>query len=244
MKAMGKHRIAVGLMIGISICTGAAAFAQDRHEDVFIRTTGSPPPLRATVSRTATHAVPAIPVPVLPLPVYNYGAEPAQKWFAAMDAQVVTHLATSPEKMILSRSFGSPPQLERVIEWTNTAGGVARKFRQLAKTLKIMPLPSALSSDSSSNGVNFYREALADWYDDQAAVLEDYIRPRPAARTQEELKGQLEQMHQRVESNKLAFSHLTEMDSHLRKQYNVRSALYGDMLMQYAMSAKDKKRDQ
>lgn len=227
-------RLATMLTVTVSMTAGVAT-AAGPNEDFFHSTTGSPV---NTPPPTTKAYVPS--APTVQKPLYRYGDKPAQKWFATLDEQVFTHLATPQEKRILSRNFGSPPQLERVIEWTNTAATVAKKFRTLSKNLRSMPLPLTLQGDPEvQTDVNHYRQALAEWYDDSASVLEDYIRPRQPARTQEELDSQLKSVHDRSETVKLTFTHLAEMDSSLRQHYGVPTARYDDALMKYVTRMPD-----
>jgi len=212
-------------ILASSICN--VAYAADPHGDVFIRNTGAAAP---TVRPPSASAL------TTPSQKYDfhYGSSPIQKWFAQLDEQVYLHRATPDEKLILGRNFGSPPQLERVIEWTNTAARLAKKFRSLAKTLRSMSPPGSSGSDSGApSAVSAYKQALADYYDDSASVLEEYIKPRPAARTQEELEDQLKRVGERSETVKITSTHLTEMDSSLRSQFRVPTADFDNKLMTY-----------
>jgi hypothetical protein len=226
------NRLAILMVSIISVIASPVAFAANPHDDgdFFARITGPAP-----VTPRASNPMPtALPTPITQKPLYHYGNEPAQKWFATMDAQVITHIATAPEKYVLVRDFGDPPQLERVIEWTNTAARVAKKYRSLSKILRSMPVPSSISPEQgSSANVDFFRQSLANWYDDSASVLEEYIKPRPPAKTQEELDDQLRHLRQRSENVKLTYTHLAEMDSNLRQHLHVPTARYDDAVMKY-----------
>ena len=77
---------------------------------------------------------------------------------------------------------------------------------------------------------------MADWYQDAAGVYEELIRPRPPARTIEDLQEQLEVVKKRSESLADNIASLKAMDRSLRQQYNVQPALQDDVIQQFARS--------
>ena len=152
-------------------------------------------------------------------------ATPTQ-WFEAVDNAVVKLRPTAADDAILNRPFNQDP--ERVDKWCDTAGKVARNYRQLARTVKTLPVPSGMGSD-----VKEYRTLISDWYDDAALVFEDMIRPRPAATTMEELESQLNDIKQRGQALARSNSDLAKLDKSVRKTYKVHRANYDDALTQY-----------
>lgn len=210
-------------VIASSICN--VAYAADPHSgDVFNRNTGAAAP---------TMHSPASTNPTQKKYSFHYGQNPGQRWFAQLDEQVFLHRPTPEEKVILTGDFGDPPQLERVIEWTNTAGRLAKRFRSLAKNLRSMSFPASGDSGVPS-AVSAYQQALAMYYEDSASVLEEYIKPRPAARTEEELDSQLKKIGGRAETIKITSTHLPEMDSGLRSQFHVPPPDFDNKIMDYA----------
>jgi hypothetical protein len=192
----------IGLVITTSLST-SAALAQATRTDVFNRNTWDQQPQQQRPT--------------------GYQKSPTEIWFDQFDRAIVEHLPTPDEKMKLSRTFGDPPQLERVVVWTNTAASVAKRYRDLAQNLKSMPLAASLTSDPMSSMLITYKQSLADWYDDSASLLEDYIKPRPPARTREELEEQLGKMTERSQQLKDSMQHLVEMDSKIRDHFHVHS---------------------
>jgi hypothetical protein len=201
--------------LAVSLC-GSAAFADPPKSDWFSRSTNP----------STSVVVPAKPSrPLIEKP-------PERLWFEALDEQVKNLAPTENEQFILTRSFGSPPQQERVTEWTNTALSVAKKFHEIARYLNSTPIPDAIASDPQANDLTTYRQELAQWYTDSATWLEDYIKPRPAARTIEELDGQIKAMGNRSEQQKVSMVHLQEMDSKLREHFKIHKT--DDSIWKYA----------
>lgn len=152
----------------------------------------------------------------------------AVKWFEKLDETIFAHKATAADRVILSRPFNQ--EAERVQQWTDKAAQVAKQYRQLAKTLKAMPVPDNMP------GVKDYRDLTADWYDDVAAIYEDLIRPRAPARTMEELDALLDEIKARSQALAETNKNLKAMDVSLRKTYRVHLARYDDALQQYVRS--------
>jgi hypothetical protein len=203
--------------IAVSL-SGTAVLADTPRGDVFNR---------STTTRTA----PSNPVG----PLYGSAHKaPVKDWFYTIDEEVAAHGATQAEQLILVRSVGHPAQLEKVIEWTKTAASVAKKYHELASNLRGLDLPSEPAGNPKLKELQTYRNNLADWYDESGKWLEDYISPRPAARTIEELDGQLKGMDNRSKEQKLAMSHLQQMDSELRNSFNVPAPNYDNAIRTYA----------
>jgi hypothetical protein len=203
--------------IAVSL-SGTAVLADTPRGDVFNRS-------------TTTHTAPADPVG----PLYGSAHKaPVKDWFYTIDQEVAAHSATPAEQVILTGSVGSPAQLEKVIEWTKTAASVAKRYHELAGNLRALSAPTQPVGDPKLKDLQTYRNLLADWYDDSGKWLEDYISPRPAARTIEELDGQLKGMDNRSKQQKVSMSHLQEMDSQLRNSFNVPAPNYDNAIRTYA----------
>src|SRR6185437_8622404 len=97
-------------LTAVAVSLGStAAFADSPKSDYFSRSTNPstsivipPTPQRPQIQKTAVRL-----------------------WFESVDQKVKSLVATDNEMFILNRPFGSPPQLERVTEWMNTASTVA-----------------------------------------------------------------------------------------------------------------------
>lgn len=157
----------------------------------------------------------------------NPGSQ-AVKWFEKFDDQIYTHKATEADRVILSRPFNQ--EAERVTEWADVAGKVAKRYRDLCGLLRQMPVPASLA------GLKDYRDLTADWYADAAGVYEDLIKPRPPAKTMEELDAALDDIKARSQTLAQTSSNLKSMDMSLRRTYRVHLPRYEDALQQYVRS--------
>lgn len=152
-------------------------------------------------------------------------ATPTQ-WFEAVDESVVKLRPTAADNAILNRPFNQDP--ERVEKWCDTANKVAKNYRQLARTIRTLPLPSGMGND-----IKEYRSLASDWYDDAALIFEDMIRPRPPADTMEELEAQLNDIKKRGQALATSNADIGKLDKSIRKTYKVHRAHYDDALTQY-----------
>jgi len=157
---------------------------------------------------------------------------PAVSWFESFDTTVFTLRPTHSDTVILTMSLNQ--ELERVQKWTATASRVSRNYRLLARSLKNMSVPP------DSPGLQEYRDFTADWYLDKAGVYDDLIRPRPPAKTMEELESDLKQVEDRAISTAETAKRLKEMDMDLRKAYHVHMSRETDPLSQYVMGSINK----
>lgn len=161
-------------------------------------------------------------------PLNSNNGSPAVKWFDSFDEAVFGKKVTEAEQVILGRPFKQ--EVERVQEWTSVAGKVAKRYRELAHTLKAMDVPSTLP------GVKEYRDLTADWYGDAAGVYEDLIKPRRPSKTMEELDATLDEIKTRAESLSRTNANLKNMDSSLRRTYRVHMNKTTDTFGQYIRS--------
>jgi hypothetical protein len=143
----------------------------------------------------------------------------------AYDDAVGHYKVTVSEAVIMKKPLNQ--EVERVMEWSRTAAGIAKRYRLLAKTIRSMPPCNGMPEST------VYMQNMADWYDDSAAVFEDMIRPRKAAKTQEELQASLEEIHTRVEGLRQQYRSLKMMDSKMRVTYNLHQPRHDDALLQY-----------
>lgn len=187
------------------LCLHLPAHATHPKEDSFSRTTGN-----GTSKQLRTPAEPAY---VKMTEVHLSPASAAKDFFLVMDRAVAKLKPTNDDRFVLKRPFNQ--EVERVNEWTKTAAKISRNYRQLAMVLRSMP-ESQVTAE-----VNTYRTRMADWYADSADVFDDMIRPRPPARTKEELDDSLQEVHKRSKSLKDSLSSLQQMDSEIRKKYNI-----------------------
>lgn len=216
MRDIGKVTISAVSLLTM-LCANSA-FAAGPGEDWFGRNTGSPMTLPTTR------------LPIQPPPAGQSRSQ-AQLFYDAMDNAIITHRPSEQETITLKRPFGH--EFNQVAVWTNTAATVAHKYRELARILRSMPTPGQMASNpNGSDTVANYKSSLADWYDDSAAWLEDYIKPRVAASTQEELKDALQQMTERSMQLKELHTSLEQMDTKLRDQYGARH--FEDAIWKYA----------
>lgn len=201
-------KLAVSLMMIISSIAGSAAYA-DNKSDVF--NTNTKPSAMPFISGNAA--------------LGNHS--PVARWFDAVDIAVYQHQPDQEEKVLLGRAFNK--EASRVIAWTNTTANVARKYRSLARILRNIPIPAG----ATDSDLPAYKRLTADWYSDAAQLMEDWIRPRVPATTQEELKAQLEEMDQRSQDQAATRKDLDLMDKKLREQFDVRPP--DDALMRYVV---------
>lgn len=208
MQNIGKVTIS-GMALLTMLC-GSSAFAAgpNGNEDFFGRNTGSPMTL------------PSRPLPI-PKPAAGVTRSAPQLFYDDMDNAVILHQPTDEEKFTLNRPFEH--DFKRVATWTNTVAVLANRYRELSRILRNMPVPrEVVASTQGSNSVSSYKSMLADWYDDSAGWLEDYIKPRPAAATKEELDDALKQMTERSQQLKDQHSSLEQLDTKLRDELRVR----------------------
>lgn len=232
-KMILKRAWAAAAMFVVSVGSSALAAGPDRHADVFSRTTETPAPHARPVNPARPARLTAGVVVTAPLtdagprPVVSVQSSPEQ-WFAAVDELVGYYKPTNPDRVIMNQPFNQ--EVERVNEFCKTAAKIARNYRILAKKL------SALALSRSVVEARRYRDLHVNWYNDVAMLYEDMIRPRPPARTQEELAAMLKDLSDRSEALEQSFGALQIMDLDLRSQYHVRYAKHEDKLQQYYTS--------
>jgi hypothetical protein len=227
---MAKRMIMIIVTLSASLLPASAAYPDAPREDVFGRTTAAPPtakpPMRGHASTTSVRIAPSAPAPKVPHPPVSASSTP-QQWFDAFDTYVVVLGPSQGDKVLMNKPFNQ--EVERVTQFCNTVSKIARNYRILAHTLKSLPLPVAMPDPK----VKTYRDQMVDWYNDSALVYEDMIRPRPAARTKEELNGMIQDIKDRSENLKQTLAMLQEMDQDIRREYHVNPPKGDDALGDY-----------
>lgn len=213
----GWTKIATSLLLGFAFANPAQAAKP--AVDYFSAGTSSNKAFTLPSYKTASQGS---------FPANSNGGSQAVKWFEKVDEMRFTHKAGEADRVILSRPFNQ--ESERVREWTAVAAKVAKRYRELAQMLKAMPVPGNLP------GVKEYRDLTADWYGDAAAIYEDLIKPRPPAKTIEELDASLDDIKARSQSLAQQISNLKSMDMSLRRTYQVHQDRTEDSLSQYVRS--------
>lgn len=225
---MVKRTIIAIVMLSATLPV-SAAYPDAPREDVFGRTTGAAvpaKPIRGHASTNTVRIAPSAPVPQVPHPPVSASSTP-QQWFDAFDTYVVVLGPTAGDKVIMNKPFNQ--EVERVAAFCNTVSKIARNYRILAHTLKTLPMPISMPDPK----VRVYRDQMIDWYNDSALVYEDMIRPRPAARTKEELNSMIQDIKDRSENLKQTLSMLQEMDQDIRRQFHVNPPKGDDALGDY-----------
>lgn len=151
-----------------------------------------------------------------------------REWFTAMDAYVGAYRPTKKQRYNMREDFGQ--EVEKVTLFCKTVSEVAHRYRLLAQKLKSLPIPDTLPDPAE---VKEYRDLLANWYNSSAAVYEDMIRPRPPARTKEELQRMIQELKDRSEGLKENLALLQEMDSNIRLKCHVDPPKYDDAIGDY-----------
>ena len=219
----GTLRAGIKLM---SVAIAASAASPDAaREDVFGRSTGTQPTRNPRNAPQTVHIAPSAPVPMAPHPVVSAGSPP-QQWFAAFDAYVSVYRPSAADQVKMNQPFNQ--EVERVTEFCNTVAKISRNYRILAQKIRSLPVPTAVPEAKD------YRDLMADWYNDSALVYEDMIRPRPAARTKEELNSMIQDVKDRSETLKSNSAKLAQMDSDIRLRHTVQPPKYDDALDTYA----------
>lgn len=225
------QRVMTGVALTMMVSSAASVNAASPDGDVFSTSTHRPaaPTRNAPIRGGASVSVAPRPVVqqkwIGPRPTVSPGSNPTE-WFEAVDTYVSFFRPSFEDSFIVDRPFEQ--EVERVEEFCRTVVKISRNYRILAKRLAAMPLINSLPESRN------YRIALVTWYNDQAALFEDMVRPRPPARTREELDGLLDDLKGRSELLKSQAERLQEGESKIRKKYGVHPPRYDDALHDYA----------
>jgi len=152
-------------------------------------------------------------------------ASPELTWFERFDEVSYRGRPTSSERIKLNMPFNQ--EQERVQQWTQVAGAVAKRYRQTARELAKVQAPAGRAD------LDDYRTMRMSWFNDAASVYEEMIKPRQPAQTIEELNEQLRQVKEQANSlGKMNIS-LLNNDRELRRKYRVHNAKQVDPLTKY-----------
>jgi uncharacterized protein YukE len=206
-----------GIIITALCLTGSSAQAAPRGTDLFSAT-----PQTQSSGIGQTQAVGTAPLSM------TSAKSPALVWFEKFDALRQKYRASDSDKVILVRPLMQ--EAERVQQWIETAKKIANNYSTLAKSLKNLPTPAGM------NDIKEYRNLTADWYEDAASVYVDLIKPRPAAKTIEELQDSVNVVKKKSESLSSTIADLKSMDLALRRNYKVHLAMQDDSLQKYVKS--------
>ncbi len=130
--------------------------------------------------------------------------KPIVHWFEAYDRAIADAKPTPTEQLILSRPLNQ--ELERVQAMIKTSGVIAKRYRALAKRLRAMPVQADWPQ------VKELRDGQADFYEQEASVYEEMIKPRPPSKTKEELDARLKDLTDRSTAAKTYGTTLLSMD--------------------------------
>jgi hypothetical protein len=147
-----------------------------------------------------------------------FGDKSAQRtpitiWFQKFDEERIKHLPSSEDKVIIARPINQ--QAERLTQWAAAAERIAKTYTEFAKLLRKMSVPPGYAD------LKEYKDLTADWYQDTAQIFTDYVRPRPASRTIEELEEQIKETKSREKSLVKTKTRIVEMDADIRAKYKV-----------------------
>ncbi|MDZ4835417.1 MAG: hypothetical protein SGJ27_16690 [Candidatus Melainabacteria bacterium] len=211
---------------GLSVSGIESAAAQSNHEEFHSNQSAEDAARKAQILRATT--VPENPMGKAgPLAIMSNPNDPTVRWFEDFDKTVAASSKTSQEVTILKRPFNQ--ESERVAEWSSVAAKVAGKYKYLAMVLKNMHTPP------NKDDVRDFARLTAGWFADSAAIYDDLLKPRRAAKTQEELDAGLNAIYERAKALKAMQSDLLAMDMGLRKKYSVHTRTDTDPLQQYIL---------
>jgi len=158
----------------------------------------------------------------------SHSPVPVVTFFHQYDDLTDKYHPTDGDRVILTRPLMQ--EAERVQQWTDTANKIAKNYLSLSQAIRKLPLPA------NAPDIKEYRDLMADWYQDAASCYRELTRPRPPARTIEDLAEQLQVVKKRSESLANNIASLKAMDRSLRKQYNVNPAFSDDIIQQFVRS--------
>jgi hypothetical protein len=212
------RRIFLGIILFAS--SVSAVNADPRGTDIFSINTPKP---------SLPHPISTSKPPISPDPLSMMSDRtPVVIWFEQLDNLKEKYKPSEADKVILTRPLMQ--EAERVKQWTNVASKVSRNYMALARALRNLAVPPGM------NDVKEYRDLTADWYQDTAGIYKELIKPRPPAKTIEDLQDSLNAVKKKSEGLAANIPNLRSMDRTLRKNHNVHLAIQEDALQQYVRS--------
>lgn len=149
----------------------------------------------------------------------------AKDWFEKFDKLREQYHPTEKDRVILTRPLMQNPQ--RVQQWTNTASKIVKNYSSLSKSIRSLPVPAGMSD------IKEYRDLMADWYQDSASVYNDMIRPRPPAKTVEDLQEEIDAVKRRAEGLTNNMASLKAMDREVREAHKLPPSMIDDTVQQF-----------
>jgi hypothetical protein len=206
-----------------SLIIALPASATPAFMDVFSKKTALPDtPHHLPVSTRPMQATPSIGAgPGAMMSAHT----PIVMWFEKFDQSIFNALPTASEKMILDQLWDK--EVEKVRQTTETMNNIAKRYRRLAVDLRAMPVAS------NCPGIEDYRDAKANFFEGEASVYEDLIKPRKPAQTIEDLKDELQEIQSRSQMLHKGGDRLLAVDHDLRRQYSVHANRTTDSLYAY-----------
>lgn len=224
-KNLGRIFAVIMASLSMTLSMVSPASAQAPREDVFHTNTVQRGKVQKSVPRSA------MPNSEEYAPKFRLThLSSAKDWFKCMDDLVGYYRPNVQDHMILDKPFNN--EVERVTLYCHTLVRVAKNYRILAQKLHSLPIIDNMPQSK------ILRDNLVDWYNDSALVYEDMYRPRPPARTQEELQHMLKDITERSESLKTSYATIWGMDNNLRLSKSVDQPRYDNALLEYAEKAR------
>ncbi len=215
--------LALAAIIFSAISPASAASPPEApREDFFGRNTPSAP-MRGQASTIHVNIPP--PAPNSPHPRVSNTSSP-EEWMNAFDEYVDFYMPKRSDSIIINKPFNQ--ESERVMQFCNTIAKVGRNYKILAQKLRSLPAAAEMPESKA------LRDMTVDWYLDSALVCEDMVRPRPPARTKEELNSMIQDLKDRSENLKLNSEKLAETDTEIRRHYHLQPPKRDDALYTYA----------
>jgi len=147
--------------------------------------------------------------------------------FERMDDIRAKYLPTAAEKVIINRSINK--QAERLQQWIEAARSISKEFSTCSKSLKTAKVPD------DCDDLAEFRDMTSDWYADVALVFSDMVKPRPSAKTIEQLQAEANSFKQRQAGLKTTQTQLALMEEGLRTKYRVHKNIHTDALAKYIL---------
>jgi hypothetical protein len=224
----GRLFAVVTASLSMTLSMVSPAFAQAPREDVFHTNTTQHGRVQQRGPRVPSSAMPN-PEESAPRPRLGRMSSP-QQWFEGMDSLVGYYRPSAQDQMIMNKPFND--EAERVTLFCNTLSRVAKNYRILAQKIKNLPTIDAMPQSGQ------LRDNLVDWYNDSALVYEDMIRPRPPARTREELDRMMRDIDNRSDQLYTSYGKIWELDGDLRLSKSVNPPKYADALNEYTRKSR------
>jgi hypothetical protein len=147
--------------------------------------------------------------------------------FERIDDIRAKYLPTAAEKVIINRPINQ--QAERLQQWIETARNISKEYLTCSKTLRTAKIPA------DRDDVVDFRNMTADWYADVACVFSDMIKPRPSAKTIEQLQTEADSFKKRQASLKVTQKTLAQMETDLRQKYRIHKNMNTDYFTKYLL---------